>query len=146
MTHAELVNRAVHWLRAQGCWVVVTSGSVHCLEIPDALGWTGRGWSTLVEAKSSRADFLRDRKKPCRLLVGMGNERWYLTPPGLVAPADLPAGWGLLECHPRLIRQVSLAPRRTTKGAAEELRVLISQMTRQSLDPTCWVGDEGMGV
>lgn len=147
MTHAELVGRAVHWLRGQGCWVVLTpAGGMHLREIPDAIGWTGRGWSTLIEAKASRSDFLRDQKKPHRLLVGMGNERWYITPPGLIRRDEVPGGWGLLECHPTLIRQVSYAPRRSTKGASEELRVLIARMSRQSLEPECWVAGEGMGV
>ncbi|KKK54365.1 hypothetical protein LCGC14_3085490, partial [marine sediment metagenome] len=65
-------------------------------EIPDALGFASRK-STLIECKASRSDFLSDKKKSFRQKPdeGMGCLRYYLTPPGLVDPDELPENWGL---------------------------------------------------
>ena len=67
--------------------------------MPDAIGWKQACHSVLVECKVTRADFLVDRAKPCRLRPerGVGSERFYLTLPGLIGVDELPEGWGLLE-------------------------------------------------
>jgi hypothetical protein len=56
--------------------------------------------TVVVEAKATLADFYADRRKPFRLAPeeGMGSERYYLCPEGLIDPAKhtLPEGWGLL--------------------------------------------------
>ena len=105
MTHAELVHRAKGWLRRQGYRVVVGEVSTLAGEIPDAMAFAPTKPSMLVECKASRSDFLADakkffRRKPGR---GMGRLRYFLTPPGLVQPQELPEGWGLLHAHPRKI-------------------------------------------
>ena len=74
---ADLVRRAVAWLRSNrttrnqphGRQVVVFAELVTeaTKEIPDAIGWDARGVSTLVECKTSRADYHRDRLKTSRL-------------------------------------------------------------------------------
>jgi len=86
MTHAELVERATRWLRNKGCQVIVTSGNVCCLELPDAIGWNGSGYSILVECKISRSDFRRDLKKWFRdpSAKGIGSDRFYLAPEGII--------------------------------------------------------------
>ena len=110
MTHDELVQSAERWLRTtKGCGVVLSErrcGGSH--EIPDAIGWKSSYWSTLVECKTSRADFLRDMKKFFRREAnyGMGQRRYYLTPTGLVKPEELPPGWGLLEVRRSRIKVV----------------------------------------
>lgn len=108
MTHDELVTRAARWLaKTRRCPVVVTEivTASSTGEIPDAIGWEG-GRSHLVECKVSRSDFLADRKKSFRIMpdLGLGDYRWYMTPPGLVTPDELPDGWGLLEVHPEQVR------------------------------------------
>ena len=37
---------------------------------------------------------------------GVGSERFYLAPPGLIKPLELPAGWGLLELRRGRIEMV----------------------------------------
>lgn len=120
MNHAELVERAERWLRnTRGCAVVLTEFTAHHSEEPDALGWRDRGFlSILVECKASRADFRADQQKPSRrrhsgpnaaaILAGfrLGKERWYMTPPGLVRPEEVPEGWGLLEAGETRVRTV----------------------------------------
>lgn len=107
MTHSDLVESAALWLRTKGkCSVVLTElGTTG--ETPDAIGWRGTH-STLVECKVSRADFAADATKFFRRFpeMGIGHRRFYLTPPSLIAPNELPTGWGLLEIRSMKIRQV----------------------------------------
>jgi hypothetical protein len=109
--HDELVERACRWLKGScGCSVAI--GELRAFtgsgETPDALGWRSE-YSILVECKTSRADFLADRKKPFRLnpAMGVGTYRFYLCPPGVIEPDDLPEGWGLLYVEKNRIRRVA---------------------------------------
>jgi len=117
LDHGSLCRRAGRWLRHHHrCQVVaVEPRSLRTREQPDALGWRGDGWSVLVEVKTSRADFFADAQKPFRgpaaKVTGMGQERWFLTPGGLLKPGELPEGWGLAEVRGRVIRVTVPAPR-----------------------------------
>lgn len=104
MRHPDLVERAAAWLRnTKRCGVVLTEASGGH-EIPDAIGWRcGGRVSTLVECKASRADFLRDAQKWHRrhaAHVGIGQERYYMAPAGMLRPDEIPEGWGLVEVTP----------------------------------------------
>lgn len=108
-THADLVLRAKGWLRRQGCKTVF--GELTCVtytgEIPDSIGWHGGLNATvLIECKTSRSDFLADRKKRFRQEPhnGMGSFRYFMCPPGVIRAEDLPERWGLLYCHGRSVR------------------------------------------
>lgn len=107
MTHAELVKRAVKWLKySYRCTIVINElRSSNVTESPDAIGFGG-GISTLIECKCSRADFLRDGKKSFRKdpEFGMGNLRYYMAPAQLIKPSELPPMWGLLEVHESQVR------------------------------------------
>ena len=87
MTHAQLVEKAVQWLRAYRCGVVLSEQACVSGEMPDAIGWKRAYHSVLVECKISRADFLADRDKPFRQKqeLGLGCERFYLTPPSVAS-------------------------------------------------------------
>ena len=124
LTHAELVQISVRWLRTtRGCGVVLAE--MVCANrlniIPDALGWRAAAWSILVECKTSRADFLADRKKPIHQLPdsGPGQERWYITPPNLIKPEELPIGWCLAEVHGTRVKLIH--PTKLWGGAVEGL-------------------------
>lgn len=98
-THAELVTLAEGWLWRQGCGLVFAELSTLATpETPDAIGFRATT-SILIECKATRADFLADKAKPFRQHPerGMGDWRFYLTPKGLIAPSELPQGWGLIE-------------------------------------------------
>ena len=134
MTHDELVARAVKWLKnTERCQIVGAEISNGGIEIPDAMGWKTRGNSWLIECKTSRADFFRDRHKPGRRVgMSLGYYRYYMTPPKLVMPEELPEGWGLLEVHPKIVRRVVDATRQQNPMLdAWEKRVLLSLMERQ---------------
>jgi hypothetical protein len=49
MTHAELVNLAVKWLRAYRCGVVLSEQACASGEMPDAIGWKRACHSVVVE-------------------------------------------------------------------------------------------------
>ncbi len=101
MTHRDLVEAAYRWvLNTTSCGVAFKElRTANCaVEEPDVIGLGGGGFSVLVECKVSRSDFFADRKKPPRQFpeMGMGTRRFYCTPADLVAPAELPEGWGLV--------------------------------------------------
>lgn len=125
--HKELVARAARWLlTTAGMGRVVTEPAPGwCPEHPDAIGWDMRGWSILVECKVSRSDFLADLRKRRRWAeagyAGMGQERYFMTPPKLLDPADIPDGWGLLEAG-RRVRRVVQTPGRVVVENGVEVR------------------------
>jgi len=103
-------------------------------ETPDALGWKKKCHSVLVECKASRADFLADRSKPWREQpeTGVGCERFYLTPRGLIKPEELPNGWGLLEVIGREIETVRRSSKafRSAEGFEFEMNLLLASLRR----------------
>jgi hypothetical protein len=137
MTHAELVGRAVRWLRNQkACSVVFSEYSGPTMEQPDALGFHRGMFSVLVECKVSRADFHADRRKPFRSHPshGMGRERWYLTPTGLLTAEDLPEGWGLVEvANARCLRIVRPSSVFDDRAWHHEMAILASAVRRHEL-------------
>jgi len=134
MTHAQLVEKAVRWLRSYRCGVVLSEQACVSGEMPDAIGWKQACHSVLVECKVARADFLVDRAKPFRQKPekGVGSERFYLTPPALIAPEELPSGWGLLEyCRGHIeMVQPSAKNLRTAIGFRYEMNLLLASLRR----------------
>jgi hypothetical protein len=102
--------------------------------MPDAIGWKRASHSVLVECKVTRADFLADRGKPFRAKPeqGVGSERFYLTPPGLVKVEELPVGWGLLELRRGRVEIVHPSAKnlRTAKGFGYEMNLLLASLRR----------------
>src|SRR4029077_2471780 len=103
-------------------------------EMPDAIGWKRACHSVLVECKITRADFLADSEKPFRQKteLGLGCERFYLTPAAMLRPEELPRSWGLLECQQRKIKliQPSAKDLRTTAGFRYEMNLLLASLRR----------------
>lgn len=111
-THAELCSLAVKWLKRSpsaggpGCQLAISEcRSGWTGEIPDAIGFLA-GFadctSVVVEAKTSRSDFLADRKKPHRAPgQGIGAYRYMMCPEGVIREDELPEGWGLLWVNSR---------------------------------------------
>jgi hypothetical protein len=134
MTHAQLVQKAVAWLRAYRCGVILSEQACLSGEMPDAIGWKRACHSVLVECKISRADFLADRAKPFRRKqeLGLGCERFYLTPAAMLRSEELPSGWGLLESHNRRIHLLRPAAKnlRTAAGFRYEMNLLLASLRR----------------
>jgi hypothetical protein len=134
MTHAQLVEKAVHWLRRYRCGVILSEQACVSGEMPDAIGWKRACHSVLVECKVTRSDFLADRAKPFRLKPeqGVGCERFYLVPAGLVRSEELPQGWGLLELQRGGIETVRASAKnlRTASGFRCEMNLLLASLRR----------------
>jgi hypothetical protein len=134
MTHAQLVEKAVLWLRRYRCGVVLSEQACVSGEMPDAIGWKQACHSVLIECKVTRADFLADRAKPFREKPekGVGSERFYLTPPRFVKVEDLPAGWGLLELRRGSIEiaHPSAKNLRSATGFRYEMNLLLASLRR----------------
>lgn len=134
MTHAQMVERAVRWLRSYRCGVVLSEQACASGEMPDAIGWKRACHSVMVECKISRADFLADREKPFRRKPerGVGSERFYLTPPAMINLDELPSGWGLLEYRRGHIEMLHPSEKnlRTTVGFRYEMNLLLASLRR----------------
>jgi hypothetical protein len=134
MTHAQLVEKAVHWLRRYRCGVVLSEQASISGEMPDAIGWKRACHSVLVECKVTRSDFLADRAKPFRVKPedGVGCERFYLVPAELVRREELPAGWGLLECRGGKIGMAVSSSKnlRSATGFRYEMNLLLASLRR----------------
>ena len=125
MTHAELVKRATKWLW-QKHPVIVSEMAGGGPEEPDAIGFR-MGFSTLIECKTSRSDYYADRKKPS---TRMGDFRYFMTPPDLLAGLVLTDGWGLLEVHGKVVMKVKDAPQIEEKDWRGEQALLLSCFRR----------------
>jgi hypothetical protein len=136
--------------------VVATELKTDIFEEPDAIGWGACSRSILVECKASRADFFADKKKN---RAGVGLEKWYMTPRGLVKPCEVPDGWGLVEYresnHSRgyYVKVVKPLPKMSIEDYSKvgdanrlqvELRLLVSIAAR-SLQALSLVGRLGVG-
>jgi hypothetical protein len=134
VTHAKLVSLAVQWLRRYRCGVVLSEQACVSGEMPDAIGWKDACHSVLVESKASRADFLADRDKSFRRKpeIGVGSERYYLAPRGLIRVEELPVGWGLLEVSGREMERVKTSAKnlRSAIGFQYEMNLLLASLRR----------------
>jgi hypothetical protein len=136
LTHPELVQRAVRWLKGHHkCSLVFSEMTTGAMETPDAIGWR-LGFSRLVECKVSRSDFFRDQKTKSGAIhdsMGLGGQRWYLVPPKLVTADEVPAWCGLAYAHPRKIEIVKEAPERAVWDFRGEAQMLTSAIRRMEL-------------
>lgn len=134
--HAQMVDRAVEWLRRHyGCGIVLSEQYCASGEVPDVIGWKRACQSVLVECKVSRSDFLADANKPFRKKPeeGMGSKRLYMALAGVIAREELPEHWGLLECKGREV-QMTVKPGkqdlRTAIGLIKEMNLLLASLRR----------------
>jgi hypothetical protein len=134
--HAQLVERAVEWLRhTYRCGIILSEQSCAGGEVPDVIGWKGFCQSVLVECKVSRGDFLADANKPFRLKPeeGLGSRRFYMAPAGLIGREELPRHWGLLECKGRQVQMSVKAGKqdlRSPLGIKKEMNLLLASLRR----------------
>jgi len=138
MTHAQLVQRAIVWLRSYRCSVVLSEQACASGEMPDAICWKADAALRCGRMQGLRADFLADRAKPFRIKpeIGLGCERFYLTAPDLVAIEELPAGWGLLESQRgrvKMLRPSSQKSLRSAQGMKYEMNLLLASLRRVEL-------------
>jgi hypothetical protein len=144
-SHADLVKMARTWL-AKRCPVVITEMTSGAWEEPDAIGWRGAG-SILVECKASRADLRADKNKPHRRREtisdglswpGLGDERFYLFPDGLVDAADdlIAPGWGVLYASAMGSVRMALKAWKRQGDHRSERALLVSCLRRLGIAST----------
>jgi len=137
--HVLLVSKAIHWLRSHyRCGIILSEQYCATGEVPDVIAWKGFCKSVLVECKISRADFLVDRNKPFRHKPeeGMGSERFYLAPAGVIRSTDLPRHWGLLELRGREVVMTVKPGRidlRSPIALMKEMNLLLASLRRVEL-------------
>lgn len=107
--HDALVRIGAHWLKNTArCRVIAKElkTSTKYGEIADLLGFT-HCTSFMIECKTSRSDFIADKKKIFRLKpeFGMGQYRFILCPKGLIQADEIYDGWGLLWTDGKRIYQ-----------------------------------------
>jgi len=137
--HARLVEHAIRWLRSHyRCGVILSEQYCATGEVPDVIAWKGFCKSVLIECKISRADFLADAGKPFRRNPeeGLGSERFYFAPTGVIRHGELPRHWGLLELSGREIRMVVKPGRvdlRSPAALKKEMNLLLASLRRVEL-------------
>lgn len=99
MNHKDVVARAVEWAQSRHQLVIRERSAIY--EIPDVVG-ISYSYTTMIECKASRSDFLADKKKLSRLDGNycVGNYRIYCAPKGILNESEIPDGWGFLEIYP----------------------------------------------
>jgi len=144
-THKEGVKRVAAWLGGTKKMAIVMAERVvvASTETPDAVAWSSRGESILVEVKVSRADFHADKNKVFRRdeEMGVGTQRYFAAPAGMLEAADMPPGWGLLAIHPYQVREV-VKPELKVANRVAEVQMLVSAMRRLELAATVFVYHE----
>ena len=106
MTHDELCDLAVKWIRAtKMCFFVDKEIHTPTGQIPDAFGMNFNH-SIMVECKTSRSDFFADQKK-ASFGSTTGKYRFYLCPEGVITPKDLPDGYGLLYACGKRVKDIN---------------------------------------
>lgn len=140
--HDKLVDVGRRWLIARS-HVVITEVS-GCSEEPDVFGLDSnikcvrKGvelrtyGTTLLECKASRSDFKADSKKFFRMYPdqGIGRNRYYLTPPGLISVDELPENWGLLETTGKRVKIIRMATAFKEYNTMAEHSLMISTFRR----------------
>lgn len=110
LIHKNLVARGVRWLSNSREYPVVVSGIGTGWEIPDVFGWRGAGFTAVIEAKASVADFRKDASKPFRKNpeAGLGGIRYFLVPLSLRDKVRhlVPDKWGLLAAGENSVFEV----------------------------------------
>src|SRR5580693_10695319 len=133
MTRASLVALGVRWLSRQSSTVFYEFAAA-AKENPDIIGWS-TGFSTLIECKATRSDFLSDSKKKVRRNPkdGMGQRRYYLCPAGTIQMEDLPKKWGLLWAEKGRVVVKKEARGHPDRSLIAELRFLNSMLRRAQI-------------
>lgn len=94
--------------------------------------WQSRGTGIDVhEIKVSRSDWLRELDSPAKAEAWWPycSRFWITTPPGIVVPAELPEGWGLMEL-PATGRRFRVVVRAASKQPELTVGLLIELLRR----------------
>ncbi len=103
MTHADLVKISVKMAHKLGFPLAITELKASSTkgEIPDCLAFKGGGDTLLIECKTSRADFLRDKEKKFKSKsLGMGDYRLFLFCESVnISHNEIPKDWEYIKVN-----------------------------------------------
>lgn len=153
MTHNEMVKRISRWMKNTvdyrfKCSIVVSELHTSVGETPDVIGFRG-SYSQVVECKTSRSDYLADKKKTChRFDNGMGDLYFYAIPEDdrFIKPEELTDKQGLLYVHPQFIKVVKIPATREHANKRAEVAFLSSVIRRLELSTAVYVLTEEPGA
>lgn len=141
ITHRSLCIKGSKYLKNKGIQPFHKCQYVVCElervgECPDVFGWGGCT-TQLIEVKVSRADFLSDKKKPWRgnPIYGIGRNRSYLCPTGLIKIGELPKNWGLLYIDEKAKITIVKAASYQQCNDCEEINLITSILRRENIRP-----------
>lgn len=101
--------------------------------------WSSKNHSLIcVEIKMTRSDFRRELERPEKSSSWreMANEFWFAAPRGVVDPAELPVGTGLLETHGDGLRKTRAAAfNRCAPGPNPDTFVMMLRHQQSSYEP-----------
>ena len=136
ISHEKLVTLSSRWLSKRHP-IVITELVCGAGEQADAIGFTS-GYSTLIECKISRPDYLTDKNKIWRRMpeTALGDFRYYCCPKNLINYTELPEGWGLLEAGKRGLIETHKPQRYEYKSdCRKEMSILFSVLRRIGQNP-----------
>ena len=87
--------------------------------------WPSQGYRLIAyEIKVSRADFMREIQRPIKREPAerMCGECFFVTPPGIVKPEEVPEGWGLLVGTKKGDKLIQKKLYRSITGEDQELQ------------------------
>jgi len=97
--------------------------------------WPSTGQTAIsYEVKVSRADFMRELEDPAKRAPAedVSTECWFVMPPGLVRPDEVPARWGLMTYADGKVRRVKMAEQRRLTALPFWF---VASLARRSQDP-----------
>ena len=157
ITHSKLIDIGRSWLNSayspsldhghKPCSIILTEpyASTRYNEIPDIFAvcdlWHGKILTVLIECKVSRSDFYADQKKVCRLMKeGIGGQRWYLAPEGIIPIEKLPEKWGLLEVSKFKELKIIKRPELQERDKDSEMNIIVNLVKRLNILPDDHIG------
>jgi hypothetical protein len=146
MTHKEIVQKTAKYLKRHernivlpNCPYVYTE--LVCVnntgEIPDIIGFN-YCISIMIEVKTTRTDFLNDKKKRARQNnnEGMGQMKLYCCPENMIRPEEIPTDWGLLYITDKGKITMIQTPKRHDANIITERSLLLSVIRRSIVNKT----------
>ena len=134
--HKDLVEKGKKWLKSQNgkyWYSPIVFSELVCIgiEIPDVIGFSS-GSSTIIECKTSRSDFLKDKKKISRNVsyLGMGVYRFYMCPENLIKETELPDKWGLIYISENKRAKIIVKPKSQSCNYQAEKAYMYSVIRR----------------
>jgi len=147
-SHQELIKKAIEWLQcSKKCTIVMRELVTRNSETPDCIGFYSSGHGTiLIECKTTRADYLADKKKLFRrdTKLGVGSKRYFMVPSGLIAADEVPTRWGLIEVFDSGRKRIAKESGDFTANTHNEITMLVSVIRRLKISTAIFVVPDGV--